>query len=731
MVLFIEQIQQLGLYYRSTNQMAEGVVSGGNGKGIGGYRWAGVDSRVDRHECHNAFPLREGSATRATASFEELALSVTWAAIVCWLFSRLDMDFALHIALRDIISFSTRPSPQSLGVGCDPISIAHAIDGSRHRHRLTFFPDLPPSAGITEQLGAHLFASPPDRAAWRSHTRSQAEPWERGVRLLELSPRGGPPPRSGMGPPRAGARLQNTRCSQQLNPSLQSMRVPTVTILTMAAIAAPDVNSQASPIASSPSPDSRPSAASDMNRDRISPAPTSISPPEMIVSQAASPAGDLSELKQVIAETVEEKLESERVKQRNFWRDRLSEIDRTRTLLNAFILIFTLFTIGGCSLFWLLYRRVVNQLVEQLRSQLDKIAQTDLHLQNTTETARQLVTELNQQIDVNRCRPKRERNVSGIKPKWQEFNHYADNINDFQQQIRQQIEELSISFQQQFGKIIQEQVYQLESTDNYLADCFMPATKLNEPRNENLADNLVAQAKSMAFEGKYEQAIAIYDREIKIKPDCYEAWYNRGKLLARLQDYESALIDDDKAIAIEPEKYQVWYSRGLVLENLQRDAEAIACYDRAISLEPGKYELWYERGKALERLQRYSEALVSYGKATAIRPDDCQLWYDRGVLLSKSQRYEEAIACYDRVVALKPDYPQIWHSRGVVLEKMQQYQEAIASYERAIALNQHDYESWRSRGTALAGLQKYQEAIACFSKAMEIQNQLETAANVS
>jgi len=502
------------------------------------------------------------------------------------------------------------------------------------------------------------------------------------------------------------------------------MRVPTVTILTMAAIAAPDVNSQASPIASSP--ESRPSAASDMNRDRISRAPTSISPPEMIVSQAASPAGDLEELKQVISETVEEKLESERVKQRNFWRDRLGEIDRTRTLLNAFILIFTLFTIGGCSLFWLLYRRVVNQLVEQLRAQLDKIAQTDLHLQTTTETARQLVTDLNQQIDA----AQRERNVSGIKPKWQEFNDYPDNINDFKQQIRQQIEELGISFQQQVGKIIQEQVYQLESTNNYLAppNYFMPATKLNEPRNENLADNLVAQAKSMAFEGKYEQAIAIYDRAIQIQPDCYEAWYNRGNLLARLQDYESALTDYDKAIAIEPEKYQVWYSRGSVLGKLQRDGEAIACYDRAISLEPGKYELWYDRGKALERLQRYAEALVSYGKATAIRPDDCQLWYDRGVLLSKSQRYEEAIACYDRVVALKPDYPQIWHSRGVVLEKMQQYQEAIASYERAIALNQHDYESWRSRGTALAGLQKYQEAIACFSKAMEIQNQLETAA---
>ncbi|MBC6474696.1 MAG: hypothetical protein GDA48_19390 [Hormoscilla sp. GM102CHS1] len=58
--------------------MTEGVVSEGNGKGIGGYRWAGVDSRVDRLSCHNAFPLPDGSTTRATASFEELALSVTW-----------------------------------------------------------------------------------------------------------------------------------------------------------------------------------------------------------------------------------------------------------------------------------------------------------------------------------------------------------------------------------------------------------------------------------------------------------------------------------------------------------------------------------------------------------------------------------------------------------------------------------------------------------------------------
>lgn len=504
------------------------------------------------------------------------------------------------------------------------------------------------------------------------------------------------------------------------------MGVPTVTILTMAAIAAPDVNYyQASPIPSSP--ESQQSVASEFHDDSISPGPISISPPEIIISQAITPARDLEELKQEIAKTIEEKLESERLQQSSFWRDRLSEIDRTRTLLNAFLLIFTLFTIGGCSLFWLLYRRLVDRLVAQLRAQLDKISQTDLQLQNTTQTAHQLITELNQQIDA----AQREQRQNVITPKWQEFNNYADRINSCKQQIRQQIEELGMTFQQEIGKIIQEQVYQLELNNNqYLAapDFLMSDTKLNEPINENMAAHFVAQAKSLAFEGKYDRAIAIYDRAIKIQPDLYEAWYQRGHVLARLQDYESALADYDKAIAIEPRQDRVWYSRGWVLGKLQRDAEAIASYDRAISLEPGKYELWYDRGKALERLQRYSEALVSYGKATAIRPDDCQLWYDRGVLLSKSQRYEEAIACYDRVVALKPDYPQIWRSRGVVMEKMQQYQEAIASYDRAIASNPQDYESWRSRGTALAGLQQYQEAIACFSKAMEIQNQLETAA---
>jgi len=45
-------------------------------------------------------------------------------------------------------------------------------------------------------------------------TRSQAEPWERGARLHEQSPRSGPPPRSVGFPERAGAILLIGQCTQ-------------------------------------------------------------------------------------------------------------------------------------------------------------------------------------------------------------------------------------------------------------------------------------------------------------------------------------------------------------------------------------------------------------------------------------------------------------------------------------------------------------------------------------
>ncbi|BDA65900.1 hypothetical protein CAL7716_000660 [Calothrix sp. PCC 7716] len=45
--------------------------------------------------------------------------------------------------------------------------------------------------------------------------------------------------------------------------------------------------------------------------------------------------------------------------------------------------------------------------------------------------------------------------------------------------------------------------------------------------------------------GRFEEAIASYDKAVEIKPDFYEAWNNRGNALRNLERFEEAIISYD------------------------------------------------------------------------------------------------------------------------------------------------------------------------------------------
>jgi tetratricopeptide (TPR) repeat protein len=224
--------------------------------------------------------------------------------------------------------------------------------------------------------------------------------------------------------------------------------------------------------------------------------------------------------------------------------------------------------------------------------------------------------------------------------------------------------------------------------------------------------------------GRYEEAIASYDKTIEIKPDDDAAWYNRGFALLNLGRYEEAIASFDKTIEIKPDNDAAWYNRGVALFKLGRLDEAIASFDKAIEFNSDLHQTWYNLGYALSNLGRYEEAIASFDKAIEFKPDNDAAWYNRGIALRKLGRYEEAIASFDKTIEFKPDKDEAWHNRGSALGNLGRlnlgrYEEAIASFDKAIEIKPDDDAAWYNRGFALLNLGRYEEAIASYDKAIE------------
>ena len=87
-----------------------------------------------------------------------------------------------------------------------------------------------------------------------------------------------------------------------------------------------------------------------------------------------------------------------------------------------------------------------------------------------------------------------------------------------------------------------------------------------------------------------------YDKSLKISPDYFDAWAEKGASLHRLKKYKEAIKCYDKAIKIDSQVAFIWYYKGLSLFAIKQYGEAAKCAKKALALDPG-----YEYAKELKK----------------------------------------------------------------------------------------------------------------------------------
>ncbi len=201
-----------------------------------------------------------------------------------------------------------------------------------------------------------------------------------------------------------------------------------------------------------------------------------------------------------------------------------------------------------------------------------------------------------------------------------------------------------------------------------------------------------------------------------------EAWElsNKGVSLANLGKYQDAIACYDKSLQINPRYALAWFNKGSDLESLGMHQEAIACFDRSLQINPKYAEAWYGKGASLSNLGKYQDAIACYDKALQIDPKCALAWFNKGVTLGRHGKPQEAIACYDKALEINPIYAEAWNNKGVTLGSLGKNQEAIVCFDRVVEINPGYAEAWNNKGVALRGLSKNQEAIVCFDRALEI-----------
>ncbi|MGN6578933.1 MAG: tetratricopeptide repeat protein [Bordetella sp.] len=195
---------------------------------------------------------------------------------------------------------------------------------------------------------------------------------------------------------------------------------------------------------------------------------------------------------------------------------------------------------------------------------------------------------------------------------------------------------------------------------------------------------LINHGVQLAYQQRFDEALACFDGAIALQPGLIEAFLNRGIALFYLGRVDDAVTSYDHALALEPDWPEALNQRAAALARLQRFEPALESADRAIALGSGSAEVCEAIGLALYRLDRFDQALACYDRALTLEPERVDALRSRGVILDTLGRCDEALAGYDRVLALEPDHAQTQWNRTRVLLRAGDLARGFEAYRRCL-----------------------------------------------
>lgn len=147
-----------------------------------------------------------------------------------------------------------------------------------------------------------------------------------------------------------------------------------------------------------------------------------------------------------------------------------------------------------------------------------------------------------------------------------------------------------------------------------------PAARAADPAPAASLPQLFEQALADSREGRFGEALPLWDQVLELDPDDAPAWSNRGNVRLALGDAAGAIADQERAMALDPANPDPHLNRGTAEEALGRWDAAAADYGWILERDPADASALYNLGNVQGSLGDWPAARRSFQAAADARP---------------------------------------------------------------------------------------------------------------
>jgi tetratricopeptide (TPR) repeat protein len=220
--------------------------------------------------------------------------------------------------------------------------------------------------------------------------------------------------------------------------------------------------------------------------------------------------------------------------------------------------------------------------------------------------------------------------------------------------------------------------------------------------------------------GDYRGAARLLERLVREAPREFHFWFLAANCHFAQQHYGEAEGCYSACITLRPDSYQAYYQRGVCRLKLARFGDARGDFEQAEKLLPGDLPALVSRALALDGEQRWQEAADDLTQAIDRGFPETRVFFMRESIYRKLGEAELAARDHQEGLNRVPTDPRSWVARGVARID-EDPTGALHDFEKAAELDERTYEAWRNIAHVQSErLDKPGEAIAALDRLLKL-----------
>ena len=184
-----------------------------------------------------------------------------------------------------------------------------------------------------------------------------------------------------------------------------------------------------------------------------------------------------------------------------------------------------------------------------------------------------------------------------------------------------------------------------------------------------------------------DSAMEQYNTIIRKDSSSFEAWYDKGTLLARVGDTANAITALERSFALLPINYS-----GMALAAIyaaRKNPRAIQICNMLLAKDTGEVqtEPVYMKGVYYSEVRKYDSAIAQFD--LCIRRDwkMTDAYIEKGIIYFEQKKMDSAMTTFNLAATVSNTDPDAYFWMGRCYEARGDKQQAAANYDRAISLD--------------------------------------------